>query len=219
MKKGFTLIELLVVIAIIAILAAILFPVFAKAREKARQSSCSSNIKQIALSVMQYVQDYDESFPISHRAPDGDGYQRRWVETIQAYCKNIQMFKCPSDGAVVSQWTTVPVAERVPTSYMQNYQLSQKALAVVDKPASTVYGCEGGAAQTTAGLIIPIVSHEGCWILDDPINGRNDWNWGGVNPRHAEMGNVAFVDGHVKSMKFDSWDYPSSPWLNPAVGG
>ncbi len=63
-KRAFTLIELLVVIAIIAILAAILFPVFAKAREKARQASCSSNEKQIGLAVMQYVQDYDEKFPM-----------------------------------------------------------------------------------------------------------------------------------------------------------
>jgi prepilin-type N-terminal cleavage/methylation domain-containing protein len=78
MRKGFTLIELLVVIAIIAILAAILFPVFAKAREKARQSSCLSNIKQIGLAFLQYCQDYDEKFVLSHTTsgqvlPDADG--------------------------------------------------------------------------------------------------------------------------------------------------
>ena len=63
MRRGFTLIELLVVIAIIAILAAILFPVFAKAREKARSASCESNLKQISLAVLMYAQDYDEKFP------------------------------------------------------------------------------------------------------------------------------------------------------------
>ncbi|HAZ64135.1 MAG TPA: hypothetical protein DCZ72_11075, partial [Armatimonadetes bacterium] len=62
-RRGFTLIELLVVIAIIAILAAILFPVFAKAREKARAASCQSNLKQLGLSVMQYTQDWDEMYP------------------------------------------------------------------------------------------------------------------------------------------------------------
>src|SRR5471030_1996260 len=97
--RGFTLIELLVVIAIIAILAAILFPVFAKAREKARQSSCQSNCKQIGLAMLQYVQDYDETYPIGWRT-DPDNLQRRWCEIIQAYCKSTQMFVCPSDSGV-----------------------------------------------------------------------------------------------------------------------
>ncbi|NCO34708.1 MAG: hypothetical protein AUJ92_03015 [Armatimonadetes bacterium CG2_30_59_28] len=133
-KRGFTLIELLVVIAIIAILAAILFPVFARAREKARTSSCQANLKQIGLSVLMYVQDYDERFPIS-------GYQNQsgqtgvacmngateggcanvwhWSEAIQAYLKNRQLMLCPSDFAVPS-WDTA----RVLTSYYMNARLS-----------------------------------------------------------------------------------------------
>ena len=93
MKKGFTLIELLVVIAIIAILAAILFPVFAKAREKARQSSCLSNMKQIGLGGLQYAQDFDEIM-IS-----GSGYQgtsQNWQLKIDPYIKNKQILMCPS---------------------------------------------------------------------------------------------------------------------------
>jgi len=89
--RGFTLIELLVVIAIIAILAAILFPVFAKAREKARQTSCLSNCKQIGTAAMMYVQDYDETFP---KAQPQVGW--RWYEVLYAYVKNGQMFQCPS---------------------------------------------------------------------------------------------------------------------------
>jgi type II secretory pathway pseudopilin PulG len=85
------LIELLVVIAIIAILAAILFPVFAKAREKARQSSCLSNTKQIGLAFMQYAQDYDERLPAMR-----DGLGGTWVDFVMPYCKNSQVFKCPS---------------------------------------------------------------------------------------------------------------------------
>src|SRR5471030_268187 len=69
-KRGFTLIELLVVIAIIAILAAILFPVFARARENARRASCQSNLKQLGLATLQYVQDYDERYPMDHTDPD-----------------------------------------------------------------------------------------------------------------------------------------------------
>lgn len=75
-KQGFTLIELLVVIAIIAILAAILFPVFARARENARKSSCQSNLKQIGTGLMMYVQDYDETFPTERNRWTGVVYQR-----------------------------------------------------------------------------------------------------------------------------------------------
>src|ERR1700753_3672408 len=81
-KSGFTLIELLVVIAIIAILAAILFPVFAQAREKARQISCLSNTKQIGLAVMMYVQDYDETYPFAWGAGGG------WYNTCDPYIKS-----------------------------------------------------------------------------------------------------------------------------------
>ena len=88
-RTGFTLIELLVVIAIIAILAAILFPVFAKAREKARTTACLSNLKQICLAELMYVQDYDEEFIT-------DGYW--WTVPIQPYVKNIGIFEGPSGG-------------------------------------------------------------------------------------------------------------------------
>jgi len=92
-KKGFTLIELLVVIAIIAILAAILFPVFAQAREKARQASCMSNLKQIGLAELQYVQDYDEKYSGSYiNTPNGRTY---YPDLIYPYAKNAQIFICP----------------------------------------------------------------------------------------------------------------------------
>lgn len=94
-RRGFTLIELLVVIAIIAILAAILFPVFAQAREKARQTACLSNQKQLATATLMYTQDYDETFPMSaylelpNRVTSVYG-------AVAPYMKNIQIFVCPS---------------------------------------------------------------------------------------------------------------------------
>jgi prepilin-type N-terminal cleavage/methylation domain-containing protein len=97
-RRGFTLIELLVVIAIIAILAAILFPVFARAREKARQASCQSNEKQIALAVLMYAQDYDEML-IPQWIPDlsaNPPYQC-WPDVVAPYIKNSQVFLCPSN--------------------------------------------------------------------------------------------------------------------------
>ncbi|RYX85506.1 DUF1559 domain-containing protein [bacterium] len=98
-KFAFTLIELLVVIAIIAILAAILFPVFARARENARKSSCQSNLKQIGLGFMQYAQDYDERFPLGHRAtvPNPVVYPYGWADSLQPYIKSTQIFQCPSE--------------------------------------------------------------------------------------------------------------------------
>src|SRR5450759_194666 len=108
-KNGFTLIELLVVIAIIAILAAILFPVFAQARAKARGAACLSNIKQIALGMTMYAQDYDETFPQwkwdqswnggigSPGGPTNDATSI-WWNAIYPYVKNVQVFNCPDNN-------------------------------------------------------------------------------------------------------------------------
>ena len=118
--KGFTLIELLVVIAIIAILAAILFPVFAQAREKARQTSCASNEKQIGLALLQYSQDYDEQFPgintngSAYSSPDRSG--TGWNLVLDPYVKSSQSFKCPSE---------TPKFGITPTSTSPSYQLNR----------------------------------------------------------------------------------------------
>jgi prepilin-type N-terminal cleavage/methylation domain-containing protein len=101
-RRGFTLIELLVVIAIIAILAAILFPVFAQAREKARQAACLSNGKQIATGLMMYAQDYDERLPRWWTPTGGQNNQSRdWKNDIEPYVKNWDIYRCPSRN---TQW-------------------------------------------------------------------------------------------------------------------
>jgi prepilin-type N-terminal cleavage/methylation domain-containing protein/prepilin-type processing-associated H-X9-DG protein len=112
--RGFTLIELLVVIAIIAILAAILFPVFASAREKARQTTCSSNLRQIGLAILQYDEDYDERFPWASNW--GDPYDSNttngtWVLLVGPYVKTNGVFHCPDDtGKGIGTWAGLPVS-------------------------------------------------------------------------------------------------------------
>src|SRR3569833_218640 len=156
LRRAFTLIELLVVIAIIAILAAILFPVFAKAREKARQISCASNERQIGLAILQYVQDSDEQFPAgySNTSPLSFLPGAGWAGSVQPYIKSTGLIKCPDDS-------TSPVSKSDGTYYPNSYALnanlsgsgSTGALASLGAPASTVmlFEISGNVANVTVG--------------------------------------------------------------------
>jgi prepilin-type N-terminal cleavage/methylation domain-containing protein/prepilin-type processing-associated H-X9-DG protein len=120
--RGFTLIELWVVIAIIAILAAILFPVFAQAREAARKTSCTSNLRQLGLGIQMYTQDYDGKYPFWSWGANGQGGGNMvslWHVAIFPYVKNVQLYSCPSDGQRWGQtttdlyWWSIPQASRI----------------------------------------------------------------------------------------------------------
>jgi prepilin-type N-terminal cleavage/methylation domain-containing protein len=151
-RCGFTLIELLVVIAIIAILAAILFPVFAQAREKARQTQCLSNTKQITLGGLQYIQDYDEAFPFSlYMTSNGAGGFCAFTvyHAIFPYMKNADLSGCPSDRQAWDVRTAFSPLELCPnnqrsdfktTAYIGNWCLFERgsmplAVAVAWRPA------------------------------------------------------------------------------------
>jgi len=245
-SSAFTLIELLVVIAIIAILAAILFPVFGRARENARRSSCLSNMKQVMLGITQYTQDYDELYPPRQILI---GTTRvGFIQLYQPYIKSSQLFQCPSDSATdrpggVSWTPPAGFVEPFHTSYLVNDKLSQEsaptALSVVVAPSNVVYladgstratatktatDCAGMAANSRPYIGEDSVQKPGGYILVDPYSGSNACNstdngFAAPGVRHLGMSAVAFVDGHVKSMPYTTWYYQSTPWMQPAVGG
>lgn len=211
-QRGFTLIELLVVIAIIAILAAILFPVFAKAREKARQASCQSNLKQIALSWQMYAQDYDERIaPLYSQTPGfSEGYLHI-PELLHPYVKNTQIWVCPSEANVGNWFADFGI--RANYGYNQSQFegrvdfRSNIAMAQIEDPAQTIVFIDD--VDLFAGPYNPRVP-----VGYDPnqavLNHVTDTTGTRAKPRHNEMYNIAFCDGHVKSMKdtqYRHWSY------------
>ena len=181
MRRGFTLIELLVVIAIIAILAAILFPVFARAREKARQASCLSNVKQIGLAFMQYKQDYDEMWPAMYWTaatgwePAISGW---WGGEIGPYMKNTQIFSCPSKKDSVC-------------SYIYNSYLDRRADGTITAPADivTIANSTGNGWWAADGNTMMVYGNANCRVKDV----------------HNDGANHGFCDGHAKWVKNMNW--------------
>lgn len=218
-RVGFTLIELLVVIAIIAILAAILFPVFAKAREKARQASCLSNVKQLALGALQYSQDYDERIirceaylPSSwtggrwvDRNDSNRLYYFLWLQGLEPYCKNEQVMICPSSGTAF-----VALPGRMRSDYVYNGQLSNMSMGSVTNPANTLWfgdiGYASGAAPTGANTYLENYIGARSGLTND--HQATAWH---AN-RHNDGGNYAFVDGHAK------WLGKTDASLGPVTG-
>lgn len=133
--QAFTLIELLVVIAIIAILAAILFPVFAQVREKARQTSCASNEKQLGVAVLQYVQDYDEAWPMAIDWGNGWTPDQTWMGIIQPYVKTFAIYGCPTDGEAFIKTPTKANWGNNGVSYAANaYTAGTDPVTLLDVP-------------------------------------------------------------------------------------
>jgi len=193
--KGFTLIELLVVIAIIAILAAILFPVFARAREKARQASCMSNVKQIALGILMYAQDYDETLPrnaIAGNPISGASGAIRWPALIMPYVKNTQIFTCPSDkkyGLVLNDPYWQPPGNSEQCGYGLGCHIYGVALGMIAKPAETILIADSRSYMVKAS---------GQTWGSEPAGTRP------VYYRHNQMANFGFCDGHAKAMNKNS---------------
>lgn len=224
--KGFTLIELLVVIGIISILAAILFPVFARAREKARQASCASNMKQIGLAVQMYLQDYDSKYPFSLN-PGGltdsckTASRCYWYDLFVPYVKNKQVWVCPTAGKQASHLSTYSVnaygtswtCAQVESShhyhcggfgFSLNRPLSPTGsvvnIASVESPSTKVYatdpGSNGSQGVSQFGRFFPAYSVPFYPVLH---GGQVGPFLTGSGPDSYEGGgNYLFADGHVK---------------------
>ncbi len=196
MRRGFTLIELLVVIAIIAILAAILFPVFARAREKARQTSCLSNVKQLGLSMAMYAQDYDESLPRGAHSADsdwGDANDMSWRVMVVPYVKNVQVFQCPSARMTTPFDNTVILDGLQNSGYAFNY--AHYSAGVGTNPS----GQSMGMAQDASSVIV-VAEYEGRFF----VGANNDHGWVRTDAgatRHNGGQNCGFLDGHAKWLK------------------
>jgi prepilin-type N-terminal cleavage/methylation domain-containing protein/prepilin-type processing-associated H-X9-DG protein len=229
-RNGFTLIELLVVIAIIALLAAILFPVFARARENARRTSCLSNVKQMGLATMQYVQDYDEhyppmnySVPVGTPMPDGQVWLGTvsapnlvWQQLLYPYHKSRAAFWCPS-SSIKEGPSSTPVPGN--GQYGANSLMMSKASAAIASIATTYLFMDWGTfsaapnrAVTGSGVFyLPGMGAAGgsCAAvsagprLDDCTHGR-----------HFEGVNVGFADGHAKWLKSSVVKTEASKYAN-----
>ncbi len=205
-RNAFTLIELLVVIAIIAILAAILFPVFAQAREKARQASCLSNARQIGMGVRMYVQDYDETIPLWHAYSKKTAVIHYGIEVdLQPYLKNLQIFKCPNDVGGPFQRTDVPGTSSYFAAYGSSYYFERRCFSVVNG-----FSISNNVPTTRATAIVsdPMFERPAESVLmrdemfpwfNPAIDTANYWGYSGFYQAwHAQGGSAIFVDGHAK---------------------
>ncbi|RYX82083.1 DUF1559 domain-containing protein [bacterium] len=222
-RSAFTLIELLVVIAIIAILAAILFPVFAAARQKARDTSCLSNMKQIGLSVQQYVQDYDSIYPIYYAYnsnPSAGTVGHKGVEVLlQPYAKSTQLFKCPNDlGGPTPETSATYGCPSEPTKrnsyadcYGSSYKFSKATFSVVANESS-----ENNALLTTAALVNDAEFAKPAetrlmrdemfpWFSPqrDPGGVRYGYGTDYYRQWHPTGGAMLYADGHAKYLASD----------------
>jgi prepilin-type processing-associated H-X9-DG protein len=229
----------LVVIAIIAILAAILFPVFGRARENARRSSCQSNLKQIGLGIAQYTQDYDERVPSAGAQNCGAADPLVWRGKIYPYVKNRQVFQCPSATNTPFTDRRAPqsgcsaneiAANGVDTPQSYNVNGEWNGINPITTPTSSPFYYLGSSAMppfggfgTTPGSIVAyhISNFEAAAetiMVADSVSQQPDFTWtvsydrGGVWSAHLGTANFLFADGHVKTLKPTATVTPKNMW-------
>jgi prepilin-type N-terminal cleavage/methylation domain-containing protein/prepilin-type processing-associated H-X9-DG protein len=215
-RRGFTLIELLVVIAIIAILAAILFPVFAQAREKARQTSCLSNLRQLATGMAMYAEDSDGLYPPAAARPSrqvSNFFQMSWMSLLQPYTKSLGIYVCPSSGHLSQDYVhnndLVQNYGYAPTNHAAGYD----AARAITGPFGTALweGIGGYYGVPTGGYLENTPSYSEAQIAR-PVDTilicdqeAFDWGVAGLppgnlafpSPRHLIEPDIKGADGHI----------------------
>jgi prepilin-type N-terminal cleavage/methylation domain-containing protein/prepilin-type processing-associated H-X9-DG protein len=213
---AFTLIELLVVIAIVSVLAAILFPVFAQAREKARQSACLSNTRQIGMALMQYTQDYDETVVLNDNGPAWSATPEAWIDMLIPYTKGQGIYLCPS-ASDDERYRVLNLSGRTEYTYAINnvywWDINnaifekgrQRSLAQIDDTAGTIF-C-GDVVRDPAGVELAwafqVVGDTFFASSTPQTFGASDRRQGLFVARHNGGLNFTFFDGHAKWMKLD----------------
>ena len=218
--RGFTLIELLVVIAIIAILASILFPVFSRARAKARQTSCLSNLKQLGLAEMMYNQDNDEQFTIATTSwtPGPADQGVTWDQALIPYMKNEEILVCPDNkSACAASGHTERRRGYAQTRYTTLYYDGTQWWiwnyeGLYPAPASTVLLAEKGAYGPAHCADASVENYMQAGQSDDYKPA------GSVNPRHNNGNNFAFVDGHAKWFAIGAGPFKETNATDSEVG-
>ena len=215
-RRGFTLIELLVVIAIIAILAAILFPVFARAREKARQASCASNLKQIGLAALMYAQDYDERLVNPYIYEGGWGVNLCWWPDLLApYMKSWQIAMCPSQDERQLWYGGLPHGQAQQAHYYPPTWFAYMKMARVEDTSGTIMFVESWTelwAVDHTDLSMPDKQWVWNWVNTVAPQPAPSADWNQIQKVHNGGSNYAFMDGHVKWLKLSErgmWTTPS----------
>lgn len=210
-NAAFTLIELLVVIAITAVLAAILFPVFAQAWEKSRQTQCASNTKQISIGVLLYIQDYDETLtPTAIVSANTGGVL--WPDLILPYIKNDQVRLCPSDANGKKDSYGLNEIAFPDLTDPANLQTSIITLGAFQHPSETVMTVELGTADDY------FTDRPNAYKSPPPSFPLNDDADARPAARHFHQMNIGFMDGHQKLFRFEQFYFnqtPTDKWYTP----
>lgn len=214
MRRAFTLIELLVAIAIIAILAAILFPVFSQAKEKAKQTTCASNTRQLAMGALMYAQDADDVLPpVAYPIEDDEEDPAiLWPDLIRTYTKSETIRRCPSDTSDTDNSYGLNELASPDFTDDESVQAICLPLTAFSNPSETVMLGDLGTEDDL------VTARPGRYKMTAPSYDLDDDDDARPSPRHFSLVNLGFIDGHARGMRLNRFytdQDPADRWFLP----